>query len=63
MSEYLENVYYCSVCGLEFRDWLHRNSGSFHYYCRRCKKETLFSEAIREVVVNVGKGEQVFLVD
>lgn len=63
MSEYLENVYYCSVCGLEFKDWLHRNSGSFHYYCRRCKKETLFSEAIREVIVSKEKGGQVLLVD
>lgn len=43
------NLYYCSECGFEFKDFFHRN-GSFMYYCPRCRKEMLFSNALREVV-------------
>lgn len=45
------NVYYCSLCGYEYKDYLHRN-GSFQNYCPRCKKETLFSNALREIFEN-----------
>lgn len=57
------NLYYCSVCGFEFKDYHHRN-GSFNYYCPRCHKETLFSNALREVVVNEKtKDSQQLLID
>lgn len=51
------NIYYCSNCGFEFKDYHHRN-GSFYFYCMRCKKDTLFSNALREVVMNEKKNEE-----
>lgn len=43
------NLYYCSGCGFEFKDYHHRN-GAFMYYCPHCRKDMLFSNALREVV-------------
>lgn len=59
------NVYACQECGYEFRDWHHRN-GSFRWYCLKCKRETQFSNSLRETYSNKNalvSDEQVLLID